>query len=95
VVDADGERHPAVGRLVAEQDALPGSSVACALSTRCGSAVASRGSPSVPIRQLVGGTDVLAVDDLRGDRDGRRVIQECHLVGHRDDVAVLERDDPA
>ncbi len=95
VINTDTQCHPAVGRLVAQKDAL----------------LSQLGRPHVehPVRQhgrqpgisrpvlgqVAGQVGVLAVEHQRGDHHRRRLIQHRDLIRHRDQVAVLERDDPA
>jgi hypothetical protein len=94
VVDADAEGHAAVGRAVAEQHPVvvvladPGLQHAAVEDLR--KARVEGGA----LARLVLGPVVLAVHDLGGHDERCRVVEELDLVGHDDEVAVLERHEP-
>ena len=94
VVDADGQRHPAVRRLVAQHDALPGQFG----DTRVEHPVRQQGGKTRIARPVLGTAApmvaILPVQHQRADRHRRCSIQHRHLVRHRHHVPVLERDSP-
>ena len=94
VVDADAERHPAAGRLVAEKDAL----VIQFGRPRVEHPMRQHGRQAGIARPVLGQAaevGVLAVEHKRGDHHRRGTVEHRDLIGHRDQVAVLQRDDPA
>ena len=95
VVNTDAERHPAAGRLVAQQDALPGQLGRPHVEHPLRQHGRQPGISRPVLGQVPGLAGVLAVEHQGGDHDRRRLVEHRDLVGHRDQVAVLQRDHPA
>jgi hypothetical protein len=89
MLDADPERHPAVGGGIPEQETLS----LRGRDARLQDAVwQRRGEPGIREGLAVSRESwrILSVGDLRRDDDGRGVVEQGHLVRDRREMAMLE-----
>jgi hypothetical protein len=94
VLDADAECHPAVAGSIPQQQTHPVDRATLLVQHPLARA---RRQPRVAgglLGQQVIRVGVLAIKDLRGQHDRRRVLRKHHLVLDGRDVAVLQRHEP-